>query len=438
MLSAAAISRLVVISGCGSRGIGLGIARQVLSMDEHCEVVVMARSLSRAQSVAEELGIRAHAVECDVTSDASCQAAAAAIHEMGGSDLLALVNNAGFAADLPWFPKPWPAEAAAATMDVNLFGAHRLTQALMPHLLASSDGRVVFVSSGGGRLNLKRMAEDRRQQLLDTDALSWDEIDQLARTFVAEYESAAEEQSAETDSCLETLELLPYMSPSGFWLQSCARAASEQKAQDAALPRLQPTPCLRSPRRRLLEGVPRRLLPGARTPRALAAVHHMLARMGEDRDELDVHGRRLPAQHRRGRRGARMARVRCSQRDHLRGLLHARPLGGLVGGGLTNVMMSSCSTTSDETADRTRPSSTRRRAPCSSKFVRLLSARTLKLCSPITKAQEWFRRKRSRHGTASAVARGPVGSDVGRTSPDSTHVSGDGPRWSAGRGWRAG
>lgn len=98
--------------------------------------------------------------------------------------------------------------------------AHRLTQALMPHLLASSDGRVVFVSSGGGRLNLKRMAEDRRQQLLDTDALSWDEIDQLARTFVAEYESAAEEQSAETDSCLETLELLPYMSPSGFWLQS--------------------------------------------------------------------------------------------------------------------------------------------------------------------------------------------------------------------------
>lgn len=180
----------------------------------------MARSLSRAQSVAEELGIRAHAVECDVTSDASCQAAAAAIHEMGGSDLLALVNNAGFAADLPWFPKPWPAEAAAATMDVNLFGAHRLTQALMPHLLASSDGRVVFVSSGGGRLNLKRMAEDRRQQLLDTDALSWDEIDQLARTFVAEYESAAEEQSAETDSCLETLELLPYMSPSGFWLQS--------------------------------------------------------------------------------------------------------------------------------------------------------------------------------------------------------------------------
>ena len=50
-LAAEAISmapRLVVISGCGSRGVGLGVARQVLKHDASAQVVVMARTLERA------------------------------------------------------------------------------------------------------------------------------------------------------------------------------------------------------------------------------------------------------------------------------------------------------------------------------------------------------------------------------------------------------
>ena len=96
--------KLVVISGCGSRGVGLGIARQVLKTTDDCDVVVMARSFHRAASIATELGARAHAIECDVTSDSSCKAATDKIRAIGGSELLALVNNAGYAADLPWFP----------------------------------------------------------------------------------------------------------------------------------------------------------------------------------------------------------------------------------------------------------------------------------------------------------------------------------------------
>ena len=213
--------KLVVISGCGSRGVGLGIARQVLKTTDDCDVVVMARSFHRAASIATELGARAHAIECDVTSDSSCKAATDKIRAIGGSELLALVNNAGYAADLPWFPKPWPAEAASATLAVNLFGAHRLTVALLPQLLSSADGRVVMVSSGGGRLNMKRMEEERRQQLLlATDTLTWDAIEEMAATFTIEYETAAAQQSDDTDSCLETHEFLPFMSDSGFWLQS--------------------------------------------------------------------------------------------------------------------------------------------------------------------------------------------------------------------------
>ena len=58
-LAAEAISmapRLVVISGFGSRGVGLGVARQVLEQDSTAEVVVMARTLERAASVSAELG----------------------------------------------------------------------------------------------------------------------------------------------------------------------------------------------------------------------------------------------------------------------------------------------------------------------------------------------------------------------------------------------
>ena len=209
-LTAAMAPRLVVISGVGSRGVGLGIARQVLARDDTTEVVVMARALERAASVAAELGPRAYALQCDVTDEASCAAVASAVEALGGSELLALVNNAGFAADLPWFPTPWPASVASQTLAVNLFGAERLTRALTPLLRKADDGRVVMVSSGGGRLNMKRMSEERRRQLLSE--LSWADIVELAACFTREYESAAAGQTDEAP--------LPFMSPTGLWLQS--------------------------------------------------------------------------------------------------------------------------------------------------------------------------------------------------------------------------
>ena len=42
---AAPAARLVVVSGCGGRGVGLGVARQVLAQDPAAQVVVTARAL---------------------------------------------------------------------------------------------------------------------------------------------------------------------------------------------------------------------------------------------------------------------------------------------------------------------------------------------------------------------------------------------------------
>lgn len=224
-------SRLVVVSGA-TRGVGLGICRQVLAQESEAEVVVTARSLPQAQAVAAELGDRAHAVQCDVTDANSCDAAASKIRALGGQKLLALVNNAGFAADLPWTPPPWPATAAADTMDVNLVGAQQLTSSLMPLLQQSQDGRVIFVSSGGGRINLKRMDEARRAELL-APTITWPDIQRLASVFVREYETAAASQTDEL--------LLPFLSPSGFWLQAYGFSKACLGSYCQVLARAQPT-----------------------------------------------------------------------------------------------------------------------------------------------------------------------------------------------------
>mmetsp|Transcript_86314 Transcript_86314/g.241389 ORF Transcript_86314/g.241389 Transcript_86314/m.241389 type:complete len:284 (-) Transcript_86314:154-1005(-) len=204
--------RLVVVTGA-ARGIGVGICRQVLLQDAESEVVVAARDLSRAEAVAGELGARAHAIQCDVSSTSSCGQAAEAIASLRRGRALSLVNNAGVAYDLPWFPTPWPANAARDTVEVNLLGARRMTQSLLPHLLdPRSPGRVVLVSSGAGPLNMKRMAEPRRQELL-AESLEWDSVEALAEEFVREYEAAAQAHEAGGPS-------LPFLSASGLWLQS--------------------------------------------------------------------------------------------------------------------------------------------------------------------------------------------------------------------------
>ena len=89
-------------------------------------------------------------IACDIRDQASVDAAVAeAIERLGGLDVL--VNNAGIgdAQDAGTAPD----ESAEAIIDINLFGAWRVTGAAMPALLASQ-GRVVNVSSGLAYVNV--------------------------------------------------------------------------------------------------------------------------------------------------------------------------------------------------------------------------------------------------------------------------------------------
>jgi NAD(P)-dependent dehydrogenase (short-subunit alcohol dehydrogenase family) len=94
-----------------------------------------------------EAGIRPLAM--DVTDDASLQAGVATIiDEQGRIDVL--VNNAGYGSygaleDVPM-------DEARAQMEVNVFGAARLTQLVLPHMREQRSGTIVNVTSMGGKI----------------------------------------------------------------------------------------------------------------------------------------------------------------------------------------------------------------------------------------------------------------------------------------------
>jgi NAD(P)-dependent dehydrogenase (short-subunit alcohol dehydrogenase family) len=137
--------RVSLVSGA-SRGIGAEIARE-LAADHDFLVFAGARNpndVERADGI--------EPVRLDVTDQATIDAARDRLETDAGR-LDVLVNNAGITG--PWSE---PAaeedlEQAHAVLETNLFGAWRLTQAMLPLLRRSDDGRIVNVSSGAGQLS---------------------------------------------------------------------------------------------------------------------------------------------------------------------------------------------------------------------------------------------------------------------------------------------
>ncbi len=136
-------TKVALVTGASS-GIGESTARKLAGMGY--TVYGAARRVDRMSGLADD-GIRVLAM--DVTDDASMQAAIDRIlAETGRIDVL--VNNAGYGSY--GAIEDVPLAEARAQFDVNVFGAVRLIQLVLPHLRAQRSGTIVNISSMGGKI----------------------------------------------------------------------------------------------------------------------------------------------------------------------------------------------------------------------------------------------------------------------------------------------
>ncbi|MBW7473940.1 SDR family oxidoreductase [Paenibacillus oenotherae] len=133
---------IALITGA-NKGIGLEIGRQLGR--QGIIVLLGARSLAKAEAAAAQLqaeDIQAYPIELDVTNSEHIRSAAAKIEaEYGKLDIL--VNNAGTYLD----HEGNNTDVMRRSFEVNLFGAHALTGAVLHLLSASPAGRIVNQSS---------------------------------------------------------------------------------------------------------------------------------------------------------------------------------------------------------------------------------------------------------------------------------------------------
>lgn len=132
-------SRSVLISGCSS---GIGYASAISLRQRGWRVFAGARRDDDLRRLRDE-GL--DAVQLDVDESASITAAVETVLASTGGRLDALFNNAGFGQ--PGAVEDLPRDALRAQFETNLFGAHELTQRVLPVMRRQGHGRIVYNSS---------------------------------------------------------------------------------------------------------------------------------------------------------------------------------------------------------------------------------------------------------------------------------------------------
>ena len=143
------ITRVALITGA-TAGMGLEIARQLAASG--LKVIIGARDIERGHAVAAELcaaGGDVHSVHLDVTDPVIVASAATWVSgEIGRLDVL--INNAGIARDQKKQPSETTLQDFRETYETNVFGVATVTNAFLPMLLKSEDGRVINQSAALG------------------------------------------------------------------------------------------------------------------------------------------------------------------------------------------------------------------------------------------------------------------------------------------------
>ena len=138
-----------IVTGAGS-GIGAALAEGMA--ERGARVALLDIDLEAAERVAAQIGEGASAYQVDVADEAAVAAGIAAAREQLGS-IDFLVNNAGIRHQAGILEHT--AEIWQHTLDVNLLGVFRCSQAVIPQMIENGGGRIVNIASIAGILALK-------------------------------------------------------------------------------------------------------------------------------------------------------------------------------------------------------------------------------------------------------------------------------------------
>jgi NAD(P)-dependent dehydrogenase (short-subunit alcohol dehydrogenase family) len=135
-------SRPVLITGC-STGIGRATAERLA--EDGWNVHATARRPESIEDLAER-GMKTHAL--DVTDEGSMELAVGEIEKDG--PIGALINNAGYSQS--GAVESIPMSSVRRQFETNVFGLVRMCQLVLPGMRRAGSGRIVNLSSMGGKL----------------------------------------------------------------------------------------------------------------------------------------------------------------------------------------------------------------------------------------------------------------------------------------------
>jgi len=137
------VSKAVLITGCSS-GIGRATAEHLA--DKGWNVYASAR---RPESISDLAAKGCKTVALDVNDDASMQAAVKQVEDAEGA-VGVLVNNAGYSQS--GAVEDVPMDQVRRQFETNVFGLARMCQLVLPGMRRQGWGKIVNVSSMGGKL----------------------------------------------------------------------------------------------------------------------------------------------------------------------------------------------------------------------------------------------------------------------------------------------
>jgi NAD(P)-dependent dehydrogenase (short-subunit alcohol dehydrogenase family) len=139
------VSDAVLVTGCSS-GIGRAVARRLA--DHGWTVYASAR---RPETISELAVHGCRLLQLDVCDADAARQAVEAVEEAEGA-VGVLVNNAGYG--LEGAVEEIPIDEARVELETNFLGPARLTQLVLPGMRHQGRGRIVNMSSVGGRLTI--------------------------------------------------------------------------------------------------------------------------------------------------------------------------------------------------------------------------------------------------------------------------------------------